>query len=841
MKFMENVQVYFRPILLSFLILISNILLGQTTIPKWADSDRCLSGRPSLFGDADNLYYKHSDGTVYTLHRNKTISGLNGLRGTWSCDGNTLSISTTSTTTTKTSSASSQSNTQKEDTRVADEHAALRLQHAEKRKNLKILEIIEKKIERDECKSAIKKLYNLNRNKGDNKLSSAETDDIRKKVCRCILQGESFPDGIWGIGNELKEIKSSPSRFGLSSKDYLDPVSNIVNSKGKTLNYPDGSTYSGETDNDLPNGNGVRQYSDGTKYEGNFAGGYFHGFGKISMADGTVREGVWFKNELNGRGKETFKDGTTFEGSFIDDERQLKGVYKYGSGDIYEGDFLDGKFDGNGKLTFKTGGFYEGEWLNDQRDGKGKYVYADGKEYEGAFLSDKFNGRGRLKLKEGDLYEADFENNEITGNCTIKRQNGDNYEGTYISKTDIGVGTIKYKNGEKYIGKWSNLNRDGEGKFISNDGFVYEGNWRKNLKDGIFLKYGIDNYSNRVELTYNNDIPESNNIKIWENNQLYFAGDPNGYATITRNGTTYQGYVINYVPNGQGKSTNENGDIIEANFINSKPDGNIKVIYKNGSVFEGIAKNGVIDGPATFTNPDGSYEKGEYKNNAFVKNDMYFNSKNTSQDKNTLSSNGEPIKFKYISNTTNECKGCRKKYKCKKKSDTSLELEKQMMSAFLSNSDFNLLSTIVDVYSSGVIFSQDEKKIAELTERQKGIYRINLYDCPDYCSSICDNNAKGYSSGGTAQKNNSNSPAYENCIYCNQLFDFYVWGTWGPNKVQDTKPGWIKCSSCRGYGVNEEYSHDAGGVVATKCSYLGCVNGWKECPRYCKLGKIQVR
>jgi hypothetical protein len=792
----------------------------------------------TLKSDNENLYYHNSDGTVYTLHSNKTISGANGIRGTWDCTGSSLSINVT--TTGSTVSNPGQSATPKIDEKEIDKNSRLRIQHAEKRKNLKIPEIVEVKIERDECKTAIKKLYDLNKNKSDNKLSDTEIGDIKKKVCRCILQGESFSDGIWGIGNELKEIKSSPSRFGIASKNYLEPVSNIVNGKGKTLTYPDGSIYSGEIDNDLPNGNGLRQFGDGTKYEGNFAGGHFHGFGKIFISDGTIREGVWYNDKLNGRGKETFKDGTTFEGTFIDDERQLKGVYKYGNGNIYEGDFLDGKFDGLGKLTFKAGGFYEGEWLNDQRDGKGKYVYADGKQYEGPFLNDKFNGRGKLKSKEGDLYEADFINNAISGNCKITRPTGDIYEGVYFSETDLGKGTIKYSNGEKYDGDWKGFSKDGKGKLVSNDGFVYEGNWSKNFKDGLFLKYRIGGYANRVELTYNNDVPESNNQKIWENNQLYFTGDPNGYATITRNGTTYQGYVINYNPNGQGKFINENGDIIESNFINSKPEGNFKIIYKNGSVFEGIAKNGVIDGPATLTNPDGSYEKGEYKNNEFIKNDMYFNSKNNSQDKNTLSSNGNQIKFKYISNSTSECKGCGKKYNCKKKTPTSLELEKKMMEAFLSNSDFNLLSTIVDVLSSGVLFSQDEQKIAELTERQKGIYKIDLYDCPDYCSS-CETKGNGYTSGGSSQKNNSNSPVYENCIYCNESFDFYVWkGSWGPDKVKDTKPGWIKCSSCRGYGVNEEYSHDAGGVVSTKCC-CGCVNGWKECPRYCKFGKIQVR
>ncbi len=757
--------IYVLPIIFTF-----SHSQAQNSLPAWVNSDPCLKSMSNIKYDGNNVYFISNDGDTYNLFSNKTVNGLDGSSGTWECISNRFSISV-SRVSNKTNS-SSQKSTATFDQKEFENNTNIQKEHNDKRNQLKTPIIIEAIIKRDECKTLIKQLYDNNKSKGSNTLSGDDLESVKRKVCRCILQGESFSDGIWGIGNELKEIKSNPGYFGISRKDYLEPVSNITKGKGKTLLYPDQSIYTGDVDNDIPNGMGVRRFGDGTRYEGNFAGGYFHGLGKLYMEDGTIREGLWYNDKLNGKGKETFKDGTVFEGVFIDDERQFKGVYKYASGSVYEGEFFDGKFDGIGKITFYSGGYYEGEWLNDKRDGTGKYLYPDGKLYEGQFLNDKFNGKGKLKSKEGDLYEGDFYNNEINGNCTIKRINGDYYEGVYDSKTEIGTGTINYTNGEKYSGSWKAHNKDGTGRLISNDGFVYDGSWVKNAKHGKILLYKENDYNNRRELNYINDIPDGGSERIWKDGKLFFSGYPNGQAELFSSSGNYKGLVRNYSPigygswlltngtriegdftydnnimKGYGKAYATNGLVIEGNFSNFKIEGIVKGRDDKGNMFEAFMKDGNLNGPVTITYPDGTQEKGEYKNGVYVSNSKHTDSSNLSQSTNPKISNGQnSTKFKYISNPTSKCKWCDKTFNCTKKSEFELEFEKQFSTATILGPDFG--SKLADTYDKtvgalGQIAASDDKKFQEqLKDWRNNIFHIDLFKCPDYCSPECEYDSK---------------------------------------------------------------------------------------------------
>lgn len=124
----------------------------------------------------------------------------------------------------------------------------------------------------------------------------------------------------------------------------------------------------------------------------------------------------------------------------------------------------------------------------------------------------------------------------------------------------------------------------------------------------------------------------------------------------------------------------------------------------------------------------------------------------------------------------------------------------------------------------------------------------------DMYNAISKNSGNQSSNNSTNYGSNTN-PSEQNCLYCrgnglcsdcNKEFKFRIWdgkkyeysdrwsGHW--EDVKETKPGWIKCTGCSGYGLNWTYN-DA--PVSKKCYVNTCNGGWIRCSKCYsdKLGK----
>jgi hypothetical protein len=118
--------------------------------------------------------------------------------------------------------------------------------------------------------------------------------------------------------------------------------------------YEDGSKYSGEYRDGIPNGKGVFE-KEVFKYEGGFLDALPHGKGKIEvLADddghgikaGVSYDGDWFNGKMHGKGVYTFASGAKYEGDWVDDKRHGKGVYTYADGSYNVGTWKNGEADG---------------------------------------------------------------------------------------------------------------------------------------------------------------------------------------------------------------------------------------------------------------------------------------------------------------------------------------------------------------------------------------------------------------------------------------------------------------------------------------------------------------
>jgi|GEM_PF-2250498 len=94
------------------------------------------------------------------------------------------------------------------------------------------------------------------------------------------------------------------------------------------------------------------------------------------------------------------------------------------------------------------------------------------------------------------------------------------------------------------------------------------------------------------------------------------------------------------------------------------------------------------------------------------------------------------IQFKYVSNSNSTCKYCSKTIHCKKKTQSDINYDKEIMTISMP-----LIIEMNKCLPIMILFgSKEDQKIN--TEQLNGIFRISLYDCPTYCSIKCQDDCE---------------------------------------------------------------------------------------------------
>ena len=234
----------------------------------------------------------------------------------------------------------------------------------------------------------------------------------------------------------------------------------------RTIHYPSGGSYTGETRNDRPDGFGTMSYSFGDYqkrdyYTGEWKAGQRHGKGKLVYRNGMVKDGLWENGAFREAAKSaekpaasqpqaaspqpqpaakpaaatsepkapekemlTYEDGSIYFGEVLDDEPNGVGTMTYPSNDRwrrkeYTGAWRDGLRHGKGRMVWTFGDVYDGDWVNGQMSGKGKYQYADGRRYTGDWKDGKQHGRGIFRDAKGMVYDGPFANGMQEGVFTV--------------------------------------------------------------------------------------------------------------------------------------------------------------------------------------------------------------------------------------------------------------------------------------------------------------------------------------------------------------------------------------------------------------------------------------
>lgn len=174
-------------------------------------------------------------------------------------------------------------------------------------------------------------------------------------------------------------------------------------------------TYTGEWDDNMPNGQGRIEFGNGDVYEGSFVDGRLSGQGTCKWANGDVYEGNWENSDMNGTGIYKFISGRCEEGTFVNGYLNGQGTCRFENNDVYEGNWDNGVMSGQGVYTWANGDVFEGNFVNDMKEGPGILTFIDKRVFEGVWKEDKANGPGTLTQADGTVLTGTWENDEYVG------------------------------------------------------------------------------------------------------------------------------------------------------------------------------------------------------------------------------------------------------------------------------------------------------------------------------------------------------------------------------------------------------------------------------------------
>ena len=120
-----------------------------------------------------------------------------------------------------------------------------------------------------------------------------------------------------------------------------DPIlTSLLSIHHQTIPYPL-FTYTGDTVNSLPSGQGKAIYSHGGSYTGQWVQGVKEGLGTHTDGEGNRYHGYYASDLFHGLGRYTHNHGSSYYGSFVYDKKEGPYVYRFSDGRILHGEYVN--------------------------------------------------------------------------------------------------------------------------------------------------------------------------------------------------------------------------------------------------------------------------------------------------------------------------------------------------------------------------------------------------------------------------------------------------------------------------------------------------------------------
>ncbi|KAK9026539.1 hypothetical protein V6N11_039376 [Hibiscus sabdariffa] len=192
-------------------------------------------------------------------------------------------------------------------------------------------------------------------------------------------------------------------------------------------------------------------------------------FAEKILSNGDYYTGQWQDNFPDGQGKYLWTDGCMYIGEWHKGKTMGRGRFTWPSGASYEGEFKTGYMDGTGMYIGANGDTYKGNWVMNLKHGHGMMQYSNGDLFDGEWRRGLQEGHGKYQWKNKNYYVGEWKNGVIFGKGTFVWNNGNKYDGFWEDGLPKGNGTYQWPDGSFYVGNWNKDPDEQNGTFYPSE------------------------------------------------------------------------------------------------------------------------------------------------------------------------------------------------------------------------------------------------------------------------------------------------------------------------------------------------------------------------------------
>ena len=369
-----------------------------------------------------------------------------------------------------------------------------------------------------------------------------------------------------------------------------------------TLNFPDGTKYTGTMKNGEITGEGTYTFANGSTYKGEVLNGLRHGKGVFTSLDGIYYEGEWKNGLKHGKGK-IKQEGMELEGEWEEGDLKGKCRIKWKSGNVFEGELNDNKMCGNGYMIwFNKLEKYTGQWDNNLQNGFGVHIWYDIKQemkyfrdrYIGQWKDGKRNGYGKFFYSNGSIYEGYWKNNKKEGYGIFTFQDRTQYVGNF--KDDIMIDNLSKEQIASLINPNNSNNTNNNANNVNNNNANTNINPNNN-NDVTHTEMKVSSKSSKSNITtFKQKLKKSpsqqtigdNNNNINSNNNNTLLSNANNTKLIDTHGSSKPLNTIKEKKSRGSVIDNTNNTNLNKEIINEEENANQKALREKK---EQISKN----------------------------------------------------------------------------------------------------------------------------------------------------------------------------------------------------------------------------------------------------------
>lgn len=401
---------------------------------------------------------------------------------------------------------------------------------------------------------------------------------------KCITSTGTVLEGTWLNGALVKQFPQPESATPCGDEE-ASSSSGSRSARVKTIEFPDGSRYVGQTRNGRKHGQGVYKSKSGSIYEGEYTDDVATGQGVLTYANGSTYSGEFYAGSAHGYGV-------------------LRDAYS-----VCEGEFKHGKQHGVCTYTphsSPTSSTTQEQQQKQEQEGESSCADNSSGGNSNTYTSSykpislgisNSSGGGHIKdivriIQRDSVYQGKYQHGRRHGQGTTVHASF-RHVGEYYKGMARGPGAVYYPNGDVYEGEIKHFLPHKVGKHISADGTVYTGSWESGERHG------------KCEIFY----PDGETF-VGE----YQRGEPyiGKGRCVFSNGDVFEGEMKLGKLTGSGSYT-ESGNIFIGSWENGVKHGRFQVTWSNGAVLRMLYNRGkVVSGKGVLFSEDGSKIIGQW-------------------------------------------------------------------------------------------------------------------------------------------------------------------------------------------------------------------------------------